>query len=147
MRHLPKTETRNRTFLVIARYPVVCLALLMSVMCPINSRAAGSDLTFNPDVVNLHAVVGTQTDTQNVQIANVSGKAITISGVTQEGGAGFSEANNCVGRELAPGASCTMRVSFAPLAAGGRNHITNVIFGFYVAGSQVAFLGAHSQAI
>ena len=141
------TGTKTRMLLGMARHPAVWMCLLLAIMSPINSVAGGSDLTFNPAVVNLHAVVGTQTDSQDVIINNVSGKAIAIGNITQEGGAGFSEINNCVGREIEAGASCTMKVSFTPLSAGGRNHITNTIFGFYVADTQVAYLDAHGQAI
>jgi hypothetical protein len=123
------------------------LCLLLAIMSPIGSVAGGSDLAFNPGIVNLTAVVGTETASVDVRVTNVSGKTITIGGITQEGGAGFSEIDNCVARELRAGASCTMKVSFTPLAAGGHDHITNAIFGFDVAGTQVAYLDAHGQAI
>jgi hypothetical protein len=122
------------------------LCVLLVIMAPINSFAGGSDFTFNPSSVNLAAVIG-ETDSQDVRITNVSGKAITISSITQEFGPGeFSEISNCL-TEMKAGASCTMKVSFAPTHGGGRNGIVETIFEFDVAGTEVAYLDVYGQAL
>jgi hypothetical protein len=133
----------------MAGYPAVWLCLLTAIMSPIDSFAAtsgGGYFTFNPDGVTLEAVLG-ETATQNVRITNVSGKTITIGSITQEfPETQFTEINNCL-TEMKAGASCTMKISFTPTGPGGRDHITNTLFEFDVAGTEVAYLAAQGQVV
>jgi hypothetical protein len=146
-----RTETKTRVLPSIAGNTAVWLCLLLVIMSPINSFAAtsgGGYFTFNPDYVSLVAVLG-ETDTQDVQITNVSGKTITISSITQEFGSvgtQFSETNDCHA-PIKAGASCTIKISFTPTGTGGRDHITNTLFEFDVAGTEVAYLDVQGQLV
>ncbi|MEU7825601.1 ThuA domain-containing protein [Catellatospora sp. NPDC049133] len=57
--------------------------------------------------------------TRTTQISNTGGTTASISSVTVSG-AGFSLSANGCGSALAPGASCTVTVAFAPTSAGGK---------------------------
>lgn len=133
--------------LSMAVHTAVWRCLLLPVLSPTNSVAGGSDFTFNPGSVNLAAVIGTETASQDVEVTNVSGKALQISGIAIElDSSEFSEINNCHA-EILPGASCTMKVSFHPTSGGGRNGIKKAIFILDVAGTEAAYLDAQGQAI
>jgi hypothetical protein len=145
-----KLRTGRKTpMLSIAVQTAVGLCLFV-IMAPTNSFASGtggSYFTFSPDSVNLEAVIGTETDTQDVEITNVSGKAIEISGITIEiDSSEFSETNNCPAEILA-GQSCAMKVSFRPESGGGRDDIKKAIIVFEVANTEVAYLDVQGHAI
>ena len=73
--------------------------------------ASASSLTFADQTV------GSSSPTQTVSVTNGGGAAAAISSVATTGD--FSQTNTC-GSSLAPGASCTVSVSFTPTAAGNR---------------------------
>src|SRR5262249_23413581 len=68
-----------------------------------------SSLTFG------NQLVGTTSAPQAVTLANTGNIALSISNFTAS--TGFSQTNSC-GNSLAPNASCSINVSFAPFAAG-----------------------------
>jgi hypothetical protein len=61
--------------------------------------------------------LGTASSPEAIDLTNNGAVALTISSITASGD--FSQTNNC-GSSLAPGASCTINVTFAPTAAGSR---------------------------
>jgi hypothetical protein len=68
--------------------------------------------------------IGTTSASQSASVTNSGNTAMTISGITVTGpnNGDFSEANLCplAPATLAPGASCTINVTFAPIAEGVR---------------------------
>ena len=79
-------------------------------VAPIVSLSATS-LTFG------NQAVGTVSAAQNVTLSNIGNATLTIYGIVPSGD--FSDANNC-GGSIAPGAKCTISVTFAPTGAGTR---------------------------
>lgn len=62
-------------------------------------------------------IVGTVSASQQVTISNVGNGSMHISGVAAT--ANFTTTQNCLGAALAPGASCSEQVAFAPISVGG----------------------------
>lgn len=80
-------------------------------------------VAFNPTSVNFgNQNVGTASAAQTVTMTNTGTLPLTITGITLTGtNAGdFAETNNCPG-SLAVNASCTLSVTFTPLANGARS--------------------------
>jgi parallel beta-helix repeat protein len=63
-------------------------------------------------------VIGTTSPAQSATLSNTGTAPLTISAITSTGN--FAETNNC-GTTLAPGASCTINVTFTPAAIGTRS--------------------------
>ena len=127
----------------------VALVLMLLALSPINSVAAGSDFTFSPSSLTLTAVIGTETDTQEVELTKVSGRVITITSITQEfgsTGSEFSETSNCL-KEIPAGGSCTIAISFTPSHGGGRNGIVDAAFLFDEGGTEVAYFKVQGHAL
>jgi len=76
-----------------------------------------ASLTFNPNSLSFTAqAVGTTSASKPVLVTNTSTfLTITISSIVAS--AGFGQTNNC-GASLAPGATCTINVTFSPTSAG-----------------------------
>jgi hypothetical protein len=66
--------------------------------------------------------VGTTSANKNVVLTNTGTAVLNVTGITVKGAnAGdFIQTNNC-GTSVAAGASCTIRVKFAPTAQGNRS--------------------------
>ena len=62
--------------------------------------------------------VGTASSPESFDLTNTGGAALAISSITASGD--FSQTNNC-GAGLAPGASCTISVTFTPSQSGARS--------------------------
>ena len=74
--------------------------------------------------------IGTSS-TQQMTITNVSDDELSMTGVTASGD--YSETDNCVAASpLAPGASCSIDVTFAPTAAGPRPGAIGVRSTFHI---------------
>jgi VCBS repeat protein/centrosomal CEP192-like protein/FG-GAP repeat protein len=71
--------------------------------------------------------VGTKSTPQTVTVTNTSSTAVTFSGAVITGPApkSYSETNTC-GSLIAPGASCTVSVTFAPTTTGTRSAVLNL---------------------
>jgi hypothetical protein len=85
---------------------------------PVNT----SSLTITPSVLTFPTgTVGTASTPQLVTIQNLTGAAVTISGITLTGAdaADFSQTNNCPGT-LGANASCNALVTITPSVAGAR---------------------------
>ena len=67
-------------------------------------------------------LVGSSTPSKPVTLTNTGTAALLITSITITGtnSADFTQTNTC-GSNVAPGASCTINVSFAPTAAGSRS--------------------------
>lgn len=75
------------------------------------ASVSSSDITFAPTQVASSAAV------QTVTVTNSGNKALAFSGVgIATGAANFSQSNNC--GTVAPGATCSVAVTFTPTAAG-----------------------------
>ncbi len=77
-------------------------------------------LALPPGVTFGAYLVGTASPAQSVTVTNVGGAPLHVSGVTSSVPAEFAvSAGTCV--TVAPGASCTLSVTFTPAAAGDRS--------------------------
>jgi Bacterial Ig-like domain (group 3)/FG-GAP-like repeat/Abnormal spindle-like microcephaly-assoc'd, ASPM-SPD-2-Hydin len=80
---------------------------------------AGPNLTVTPSSLTFAGQnVGTPSAPQTVTLTNGGAAAVTITAIIAS--VDFAETNNC-GTSLAPGASCTISVTFTPSAVGTRN--------------------------
>jgi hypothetical protein len=70
---------------------------------------------------------GTTSSAKPVTVTNSGAASLIFAGITLSGAnaADFAQTNNC-GTALAPGSSCTVNVTFAPVAAGTRSAAINV---------------------
>lgn len=84
---------------------------------------SGANLVFSvPNLTFSKLEVGKTSPTQNVIMTNNGSTTLTISSIVVSGD--FSQTNTC-GTSLAPGANCTISVTFAPTTFGTRTgHIT-----------------------
>lgn len=70
--------------------------------------------------------VGTTSGAQALTLTNTGDALLTMTGIgLVEGAADFGQSNNCA--TLAPGASCTVTVSFTPQASGVRNGVLGLV--------------------
>lgn len=72
-------------------------------------------LQIKTDVMNFAVDVSTSSS-QSTTVTNIGDGAVQINSLNLEGDAAFTQVNDCDGQTLAPGASCTITVTFA---AGG----------------------------
>ena len=79
-----------------------------------------SALVFNPTALVFQATLVGSNSALPVQVTNSATTAVTFSGITATGD--FGVGGNCpaAGAALAAGASCTLQVTFAPVAGGTR---------------------------
>ncbi len=68
--------------------------------------------------------MGTSSAAQTVQLTNLGGAMMGITGITVEGD--YHQTNTCVGFSLPVGSSCTIDVAFSPTYTGTRNGIITV---------------------
>jgi hypothetical protein len=89
----------------------------------IELSGSGTVISLSPAQLNFGSQqVGTKSAPQNVTVTNTGSMTVNVTNVTI-GGTNFKdyfETNTC-GSQIAPGASCTISVTFAPIATGTRN--------------------------
>jgi FG-GAP-like repeat/Cep192 domain 4/Abnormal spindle-like microcephaly-assoc'd, ASPM-SPD-2-Hydin/FG-GAP repeat len=88
----------------------------------IELSGTGTVITVSPTQLNFGSQkVGTKSAPQNVTVTNTGSTAVSVTSVKIIGGASqdYSETNNC-GSQIAPGASCTVKVIFEPTRTGPR---------------------------
>jgi uncharacterized protein YjdB len=91
--------------------------------------AFSQTVTVSPASVSFgNQAVGTSSSIHNVKLKNGQSSAISISGISTNL-ADYSQTNNCPMNPatLAAGASCSISITFAPSAQGGRNATLTVV--------------------
>ena len=94
----------------------------------IELSGTGTTLTASPPQINFGSQkVGTQSAPQNVTVTNTGSIAIKVAGVSIAGADPFDylETNTC-GKQIAPGATCTVSITFFPQAKGTRTASTEI---------------------
>ncbi len=90
----------------------------------VNVAGTGLTLTVSPTSLNFNKVaLQSSSAPQLVTVTNPGSTAVVLNAVSiagQQDYAEYSQTNNCAG-SLAPGASCTVQVSFAPTHIGAAN--------------------------
>jgi hypothetical protein len=124
------------------RFVFLCVFFLMAEAMLL----ASSNLTFSPAEATFGTVVIGETKTIDVEVTNVSGKPITISGITITGFASFSVVSECP-TQIPAGNSCTMRVSFHPVSGGGYHGEQRAVIIFYDGTAVLASLDADGHAL
>ncbi|TAN21483.1 MAG: choice-of-anchor D domain-containing protein [Acidobacteria bacterium] len=105
---MPQLDAKGNLYFV-ERNSHRVLEVVNAVGVPV---ASGASLTFAAQAT------GTTSASQTVTFTNPGLAADAISGISASGD--FSESNNC-GTSLAPGATCTVTVTFTPAALGTRS--------------------------
>ncbi|MDW5598151.1 choice-of-anchor D domain-containing protein [Conexibacter stalactiti] len=98
-----------------------------SEVATVVAPAGYQPITLAPSPLDAGAVVLGQSATKAVTITNSGGNPLTLTAVDVTG-AGFARAGGCVSGTLAPGASCTVGVRFAPTAAGAASGALTVAY-------------------
>ncbi|MDG6101533.1 choice-of-anchor D domain-containing protein [Dactylosporangium aurantiacum] len=107
------TRTGTLTVASTATNPTATVALTGTGVA-----AGTATLTANPSALTFAATtVGSYSGAQNVTVTNTGTVAAAVSGVTT---AGDYTATHTCGTSIAPGASCTVSVTFRPTATGAR---------------------------
>jgi Abnormal spindle-like microcephaly-assoc'd, ASPM-SPD-2-Hydin len=84
----------------------------------LSGTGSASAISISPTLLTFgNQVVNTVSAGQKVTVSNTGFVNITVNSVQSSGG--FTETDNCSGVTLTPGQSCTITVSFAPVATGG----------------------------
>ncbi len=103
---------------------IVCALALALVACGCGGASAGPPPQTSPSVSLLPGALdfgntglGTTTPAQNIALQNTGTAALAINSISPTGD--YSVVNNC-GASLAPGASCTLSITFTPTAPGTR---------------------------
>lgn len=84
----------------------------------------GTVVALSPSSLNFRPQkVGTKSAPMTVRVKNDGSASVTISSVSIGGNErkDFSETDNCASRSLAPGATCSINVTFAPTKTGARS--------------------------
>ncbi len=93
------------------------------LLTAVNPLAPG--LTVNPTMLSFPSeAVGTLSAAMGVTVTNSGNAALTVSSVTATGD--FTQTNGCTMAAIAPGATCTVMVSFLPSATGSRTGVLTV---------------------
>ena len=92
------------------------IALLLLMLCLGAAVAQAQTATLSRSALNFGPVLIGQSVTSNVSLKN-TGTAVLNIGSIASGTAAFPQSNNC-GSTLAPGAACTITLTFAPAANG-----------------------------
>ncbi len=90
---------------------------------PLSGTGVSSQVNLSPGTVTFGAQqVGTTSAPQTVTLSNPTSSTVTVSSIAISGGnnTSFAQNNNC-GSTLAPGASCTISVTFTPTTTGTLN--------------------------
>jgi len=97
------------------RFLIPCLFALL----PLSNVHASSPVDLSPNSLNLGSqVVATTSGAGSVSLTNHLGTPLSISSISTVGD--FAQTNNCP-TSLAPGRSCTIKVTFTPSAVGVRS--------------------------
>ena len=126
--------------------------LLFSVPIPANQaaplRRMGATLAkVSPKTLTFASQkVGTKSTPQTVTVTNEGSAAMQFSGVSVGGRdyRDFTETDNCTGRSISQGASCTVNVTFAPTKAGTRSATLSIEAVGTTSPAPVALLGTGS---
>ncbi len=88
----------------------------------------GESIALSPNPVNYGTVVVGQSSTMAVTVKNVSTVTVSLTGFTITGAiTDYSITANTCGGTIAPGATCSISVKFAPTVKGKRNGQLNVL--------------------
>lgn len=82
-------------------------------------------LQIKTDVLDFDLESG-QTDSQSTTITNIGDGAVAITSLVLDGDSQFSQVNDCDGQNLAPGASCTVTVTFAGGTVGNFSGVISI---------------------
>ncbi len=97
----------------------ICCLALAATSDPARGQTVPGSLAVSPASLDFGELeVGAQGQPMTVTINNPGSAAVVLEDVLLSG-MDFSETTDC-GQSLAPGASCTMRVSFKPVIPGQR---------------------------
>ncbi len=95
-----------------------------SAVSVVVTAPAGPAVTLSPTSLTFaQQTVGTTTATQAVTLMNSGQVALTLTSIAASGD--FAQTNNC-GASVAPGANCTIAVTFTPTVAGSRTGMLTV---------------------
>jgi hypothetical protein len=86
---------------------------------------------------------GTQSQPETLTVTNSGNATLTVSNIAAS--AGFAESDTCVGAPIAPAATCSIAVIFAPTAAGPQSGVLTV-YGNTAAGHATAALNGTGTA-
>jgi Protein of unknown function (DUF1573) len=94
----------------------------------LTGTGSGSTVTVSTSSLDLNGstggqTVGTTSAPQTLTLTNNGTTPLAIASITASGD--FAETNTC-GSSLAPGASCTITVTFTPTAAGSRTGVVTI---------------------
>jgi hypothetical protein len=95
----------------------------------IELSGSGTAVKVSPTALNFGSQkVGTKSAAQIVTVANEGGKEIQFSSVSIGGGDSkdFAETDDCAGKIIQPGDTCTVSVTFAPTKSGKRSAAISV---------------------
>lgn len=96
----------------------ICATLIALSLAAPGLHADTPPVNLSPDSLNLGSqIVGVTRGTGAVAVTNHLTTSLTIFSVTTTGD--FAQTNDC-GSTLAPGHTCTVKVTFTPTAAGAR---------------------------
>jgi archaellum component FlaF (FlaF/FlaG flagellin family) len=91
-------------------------------------NGTGESIALSPNPVNYGTVVVGQSSTQAVTVKNVGAATVSLTGFTITGETSdFSITANTCGGTIAPGATCSISVKFAPTVKGNRHGQLNVL--------------------
>ena len=97
----------------------ICLVALVVTCDKARGQTAPSSLVVSPASLDFGAhTLGSESGPQTITISNPGQATVVLKDVLLSG-MDFAEKTDC-GKSLAPGASCTMRVSFKPVISGPR---------------------------
>lgn len=82
-------------------------------------------LQVKTDVLDFDLESG-QTDSQSTTITNIGDGAVAITSLVLDGDTQFSQVNDCDGQNLAPGAFCTVTVTFSGGSAGNFSGVISI---------------------
>src|SRR5215470_9400711 len=95
------------------------LILCVFALLPLSSIHANSPVDLSPNSLNLGSqVIGSTSGASSVSLTNHLGTPLSIFSISTVGD--FAQTNNCPA-SLAPGRSCTIKVTFTPSAVGARS--------------------------
>jgi hypothetical protein len=102
--------------------------VVLAICLALPSLALGQAISFSPPSVDFgNQQVGITSPTQTITVTNTGSATLTISKIFLTGGnhSDFFQTNHCK-NSWAPGASCTITVSFTPSATGARSTSVSV---------------------
>jgi len=109
----------------------------------IELSGTGTVLTVSPSSLNFGSQkVGTKSTPQDITVTNTGHNGVTVSSLTIAGNTPFdySQTNTC-GKRIAPEASCTITVTFGPLAKGTRSATLEILGSGAIEYQLVALIG------